>query len=79
MDKTTHDERYPTDHKVRITTELRAILATATEADIRSLFQGFRLNLQSRIVAISDDRELHKLQGKLEFVGELENFFLLKS
>lgn len=47
------------------------------QTDLRhweSLFQGFRFNLQNRIVG-SDDRELLKLQAKIEEINELEQFF----
>lgn len=76
MEPATHDELNPTTSEIRITAELRGIIATSSKRDVVSLFQSFRLNLQSRIVAVSDDRELHKLQGKLEYVTELEKFFL---
>jgi hypothetical protein len=38
------------------------------------LFQNLRLDLQSRVSTL-DDRDLIKLQGKLDYINELENFF----
>lgn len=37
-------------------------------------FENLRLNLQGRILSLSGD-ELIKLQGKLEYLTELENLF----
>jgi len=41
------------------------------------LGRGLRRNLRSRILGLQGE-ELIKLQGKLEFVNELENFFEFK-
>ncbi len=43
--------------------------------DMSNLFQHLRLDLQSRITGL-DDRDLLKLQGKLDYLNEFENFFL---
>lgn len=44
------------------------------KSELHLLFTNLRLNLQGRILGSSSD-ELVKLQGKLEYLAELENFF----
>lgn len=63
-----------TGRNILVSQSLAAALSVTTETDWESLFYQFRLNLQSRIVG-SDERELLKLQGKIEHIGELETFF----
>jgi len=41
----------------------------------KSLFNEFRLNLQSRMTGL-DERGLFELQAKMEYSRELEKFFL---
>lgn len=59
---------------IHITAGLRARLIETNRADWESLFNEFRLELQCRIAG-SDDRELLKLQAKIDWVNELEGFF----
>jgi hypothetical protein len=63
-------------NEIHLTTDLHTMVLQTHPNDWKSLCNEFRFNLQSRIVATSDDRELHKLQGKIEYVSELEKFFL---
>lgn len=59
---------------VRITERMFAIIGQCDRQEWSSLFNEFRLNLQSRIAG-SDERELLKLQAKIEQVNELDKFF----
>lgn len=61
---------------IRISQHLWEVIQTGDLKHWESFFNEFRLNLQSRIAAISDDRELHKLQGKIEEVTEIEQVFI---
>lgn len=61
---------------VRISRHFYEVVNSQTDKhEWHSLFNEFRLNLQSRIVG-SDERGLLKQQAKLEFTNELEKFFL---
>lgn len=60
---------------ILISAPLRAAICEGSTAEWESLFQEFRLDLQSRIVGSDDHRDLLKLQGKLETINELEQFF----
>lgn len=61
--------------EIYITNEQRERLVTLDKSDYNHICQSFRLDLQSRILGLSGD-DLIKLQGKLEYVDELERFFL---
>jgi len=66
--------RKPKPNVIRITTNLFQLIQSAHKEEWQSLFNEFRLNLQNRLVG-SDKRELLKLQGKIEEVTEIEQFF----
>lgn len=51
----------------------QAIAGYTTAVEWETLFDQFRLNLQSRIVG-ADNRELLKLQASLEYSVEIEKF-----
>ena len=59
---------------IPIPSPLRELLQSADKRQIKQLFENLRLDLQSRVLNL-DDRELIKLQGKLDYVNELEQFF----
>jgi hypothetical protein len=50
------------------------VLKNLDKRQTKLLFENLRLDLQSRVSTL-EDRELIKLQGKLDYLGELENFF----
>lgn len=60
---------------IGVTEHLFQLLQQTTEKDWNSLFIEFRLNLQSRILALSKE-ELVELQGKIRGINELESFIL---
>lgn len=60
---------------VFITAEMHAIIGQVDKSQWESLFNQFRRSLQSRIVGINTDVDLHKLQGKIELTEELQRFF----
>ena len=60
--------------QIPIPTSLREGLRFVNDQEVELLFMNLRLNLQGRILGL-DDRELIKLQGKLEYLSELEKFF----
>jgi hypothetical protein len=62
--------------EISISTELHAILGQASAADLKTLFQNFRLNFRSRIVGCTTTDDLLKLQGKIAAIDELEKYFL---
>jgi len=66
----------PKPNVVRMTQRLWDVIQLGELRDWESLFNEFRLNLQGRIAAASDDRELLKLQGKIEEVTEIEQLFI---
>jgi hypothetical protein len=53
---------------------LREQLKLLDHFQLEQLFMNLRLDLQSRVLSL-DDRELIKLQGKLDYLNELEMFF----
>jgi hypothetical protein len=59
---------------IPIPSPLREILQSTDKHQLVQMFQNLRLDLQSRISNL-DDRELVKLQGKLDYLNELEIFF----
>lgn len=59
---------------IPIPSPLRTALQMGSSAEYRLLFQNLRLDLQSRVSTL-EDRELIKLQGKLDYLNELEKFF----
>jgi hypothetical protein len=61
---------------LRITQQLWEAIQMGNLRDWESFFNEFRLNLQGRIAAASDERELLKLQGKIEEVTEIEQVFI---
>lgn len=60
---------------VRVPRHFFEILQQTDKSQWEQIFNEFRLNLQSRIAG-SDERDLLKLQAKLEYINELEKFFL---
>lgn len=77
MIPTTNDSPYPQLKDggiIPIPSPLREVLHAGAATDYKLLFQNLRLNLQSRVSGL-EDRDLIKLQGKLEYLAEMENFF----
>lgn len=60
---------------MKISVNERVWVQQLGDSQVKALCQRFRLDLQGRILGVQGD-DLIKLQGKLEFVNELENFFL---
>ena len=75
----TGDTQEPTldDSVVYVSSALKQMFDTIPKEGWKVLVRGFRRNLRSRILGLQGE-ELIKLQGKLEFVNELENFFEFK-
>lgn len=60
---------------IKIHTRLFEVFQMVDKSQLTALFQNLRLDLQSRISSLGD-RDLVKLQGKIEHIDELEKFFL---
>lgn len=67
-------ESKPDIQKILITRNLHSLIQQTESTEWEYLFRQLRLNLLSRISGC-DDRELIKLQGKIEWSDELEKFF----
>lgn len=61
--------------KVELHITQKETIARLGTGGIKQIFEQFRLDLQGRILGVQDV-DLIKLQGKIEFCNELENFFL---
>lgn len=60
---------------IKIHTQLFELFQRMDKPQMTAFFQNLRLDLQSRISSLGD-RDLVKLQGKIEYVDELEKLFL---
>lgn len=65
----------PVGGEIAIPSFMFSIFGKLSKPDLVRLFQLFRLDLQSRILGLAE-QDLIKLQGKLDYVNELEIFFL---
>lgn len=65
---------FPKGGEIIFTQHQFELLCRVNKSDWEYICQGFRLDLQSRILGCSGD-DLIKLQGKLEYINEIETFF----
>jgi hypothetical protein len=64
-----------TGQEVAITPHLFSVIQQGNPNEWESLFASLRLALQSRLAGAQSVNDLLKLQGKVEYIDELEAFF----
>lgn len=61
--------------KIPVSVRLGSVIKTTNQSEWESLFNFMRLNLQDRVRGNETVTDINKLQGKIEFIGELKTFF----